>query len=76
MKCPFCGNEELWITSKKDFRDLKKNHGSATINIECIECSTLMFEHRYDGRDYLTKVGKLLDKWNERRMSNGIEKDQ
>lgn len=68
--CPFCGNEELYITDKMDFINLYENHGSATINIECTKCSTMMYEHKYNGRDYRKKVNALLDKWN-RREENG-----
>lgn len=74
--CPFCGGEELLITRKKDFIALYENHGSATISIECPECTACMYEHDYNGKDYMKKVNRLLNKWNERSDENGIEEDQ
>lgn len=66
--CPICGRMEfLKVSPRKQFEELLKENGSATISILCTECYIEMFEHDYSGDDYHKKVSILIRKWNERK---------
>lgn len=73
--CPFCGNENIEITTKSLFYELLGEHGSATISIECPVCNLDMYECSYSGNDYNLKREILLRKWNlgipRRNENNG-----
>ena len=62
--CPICNERELSVTSKSVFDKLYVENGDATISIECRNCSLQLYEHKYHGKSYKTKLNKLIDKWN------------
>lgn len=66
-ECPFCGKtDKLVMPDYECFKDLYKEHGMATLHIECARCHLSMYEHSYNGPDFDKKTGYVVAKWNTR----------
>ena len=63
--CPFCGETNFDVTTKKTFKQLLKENGRACISIDCRNCKLDMYEHT-DGVPYEKKLDLLKEKWNRR----------
>lgn len=63
--CPFCGETNFDVSSKKLFKQLLKENGRACIRISCRNCRLDMYEHT-DDVPYEEKLDLLKEKWNRR----------
>ena len=64
--CPFCGNQNLIITEKRNFDKLCEEHGSALMQIQCSVCDTINTLYSVPDNNYWLGVGLMIAKWNAR----------
>lgn len=73
--CPFCGNQELFITDEKFYHELVGKNGNACICIECKACKTTQRLYHIPNNNYWMGVKILVVKWNTRH-GEGIPFDE
>ncbi len=67
--CPFCGETRfLRVDDKETFYKLQgeAKDGFVTIMIRCEKCNVYMWDHSRHIRDYDTRLGLIVEKWNRR----------
>jgi hypothetical protein len=64
--CPFCGGDDLKVTSKSDFYELQGQYGQASVRVTCWKCDMDMWEFSLNERDYAKRLELLAMKWNRR----------
>ena len=65
-ECPFCGNKKLDVTTQSRFYELQGQYGTAAVCVRCWECSTDMYDHTSNEKNYEKRIALLTKKWNRR----------
>lgn len=66
LPCPFCGGDNLEITSEEDFNTLNRDNNGAAVRISCNDCDLDFWEHTHNEHDYYKRRMMLVSKWNRR----------
>lgn len=67
--CPFCGETAfLQVDGEQLFYELqgRAKDGHAALAIRCTKCKVDMWDHSHHIRDYETRLGLIVEKWNRR----------
>ena len=68
MKCPVCGNAELFLTPEGIYKEIIKENGRACVGITCYQCGLSLTE--FTAESYISGLAKLTYRWSRLRYEH------